>query len=89
MGFTIRGRCSIHHVDKASRTHVSPILVDVVKAGLATGRLMDGGPTSRYVDELGPERILAFVVDQHHIGAVFVLKWIGHTRDSAVSFGSS
>jgi hypothetical protein len=24
-----------------------------------------------------------FVID-HHIGAVFVLKWIGHTRDSAV-----
>jgi hypothetical protein len=45
---------------------------------------MDGGPTSRYVDELGPERILAFVVDQHHIGAVFVLEWISHTRDSAV-----
>jgi hypothetical protein len=46
---------------------------------------MDGGPTSRYVDELGPERILAFVINQHHIGAVFVLKWIAHTRDSAVA----
>src|SRR5271165_4396828 len=46
---------------------------------------MDGGPTSRYVDELGPERILAFVIDQHLIGAVFVLKWIAHARDSAVA----
>ena len=60
-------------------------MVDVVKAGLATGRPMDGGPTSRYVDELGPERILAFVIDQHLIGAVFVLKWIAHARDSAVA----
>ena len=83
--FPLRGSKSIHAGYQALGPHVSPILVDVVKAGLATGRLMDGGPTSRYVDELGPERILAFVIDQHHIGAVFVLKWIAHTRDSAVA----
>ncbi len=83
--FTLRISKSIHAGYQAPGPHVSPILVDIVKAGLAARRLMDGSPTCWYVDELGPERILAFVVDQHHVGAVFVLKWITHIRDSAVA----
>jgi hypothetical protein len=82
--FTLRISKSIHAGYQAPGPHVSPVLVDIVKTGLAARRLMDGSPTCWYVDEVGPERILAFVVNQHHIGAIFVLKWIGHARDSAV-----
>jgi hypothetical protein len=60
------------------------MLVDVIKASLVGVRLVDARSAGWDFNKVGPERILAFVVDQHHIGAVFVLKWIGHTRDSAV-----
>jgi len=80
----IRGRCSIHAIDQASRTHVGPILVDVIKAGLTGIRLVNARPAGWDFDKDGPERILALVINQHDIGAVFIFERICHSSGLSV-----
>ena len=65
----------------SSERHVSPILIDVIKAGLTGVRLVDARPADRDFNEVGPKGILALVINQHDIGAVLVFKWIGHSWD--------
>src|SRR5258708_3089004 len=74
----------LHAFDQASRTHISPVLADVVQTGLSASGSMDGGPTSWHVDIFWPQRILTFVIDQREVGAIFVLEWISlsHCRDT-------
>ena len=43
------------------------------------------GPTGRYVNKVGPERILALVIDQYDIGTVFVFEGIGHSLGLSVT----
>ena len=71
---------SIHALDQASGTHVSPILVDVIEADLTGVMLVDADPAGRDFNKFGPERILTLIINQHDIAAVFVFEWIRHSH---------
>src|SRR5262245_22500654 len=66
----------LHPFDEALRPHVGPVLVDVVQTGGATRRLEGDSPARGDLLEGRPQRILAFVVDQHVVGGVFVFERI-------------
>src|SRR5207237_3945 len=63
--------------DQAARPHVHPVLVDVVQAFLPGRRAVRDLPAGGHLDELGPQRVLALVVDQCEVGAVLVLERVG------------
>jgi len=75
----LRGSGQFLHVfDETVRAHVSPVLIYEFEAGGTARRLMNDGPPLGDLDEARPKRVLALVVDQNVVDAVFVLKRIGH-----------
>ena len=69
---------SLHGIDQATGTHVSPVSLDVVDAGLARVGPEARRPAGRRFNSARPQRVLAFVVDKHTKLATLVLEWIGH-----------
>src|SRR3954464_1582526 len=68
----------LHVFDETVRAHVSPMLIYEFEAGGTARRLMNDGPALGNLDEARPKRMLALVVDQNVVDAVFVFKRIGH-----------
>src|SRR5262249_1488072 len=68
----------LHALYQAVRAHVGPVSINEVKARSTTVRLVNYGPACRHVNEAWPQRMLAFIVYQDMINAVFVLERIRH-----------
>jgi hypothetical protein len=68
----------LHVFDETVRAHVSPMLIYEFEAGGTARRLMNDGPAFGDLDEARPKRVLALVIYQNVVDAVFVFKWIGH-----------
>ena len=62
-------------------------MIDLIKAGMTGVRLVDARTVDGDFNEVTPKGILARVINQHDIGAVFVFKWIGHSWDLSALVG--
>jgi hypothetical protein len=54
------------------------MLIDEFEASGTGRRLMNDGPSLGDLDEARPKRVLALIIDQNVVDAVFVFKRIGH-----------
>src|SRR5580658_8881122 len=66
----------LHFLDEALGSHIGPVFLDEIDTGLTRVFFVRHGPARRHVCENRPERILALIVDQGQISAIFVFERI-------------
>lgn len=64
----------LHLLDQALRSHIRPMLLDVVQAGASSLRAVHDRPAGRHVGEGGPQRMLALIIDQGVESPVLVVE---------------
>jgi hypothetical protein len=68
----------VHRLREASRTHVGPTGFNKIQAICLACRAVRCLPSFRNFNEIRPDRVLIFVIDQYQKRGLIVLEWIGH-----------
>jgi hypothetical protein len=69
---------TVHRVDQTPRTHIRPVLIDIVHAGLASVLRVNNGPAGRHIGEYWPQRMLTLIIHQHKVSAVLIIERARH-----------